>query len=127
MNSSVLWFTSMLMATATTVLGCSGGDVPSVDCSRVAQSGDTNITCGDNNGGTAGSGDGGGGKTPAPIVLQAGCFQDVTVCPTAYPLSWVIEHCSIAYACPLRNPDAGPDQLICLRYIEDECVDKYTN
>lgn len=122
---------AVLLTTSLLCAACSDPPSISVDCSKGALASDgATIVCGDGNSNTTITNEDGDSEpsTPAqPVILQAGCFQDVAVCPTAYPLSWVIEHCSIAYACPLRHPDAGPDELICLRFIEDECVDKYTN
>lgn len=117
---------ALVFATSLFALAC--GDPPAafVDCSRRAQAGDTDVVCngGDNN-------DGNGTQPPAtppsPVILQSGCYQDLDVCPQAFPGSWLMEHCSIPYVCPVRDYDAGPEERICLRFIEVECWDKYSN
>ena len=107
-------------------VGCSDPPASFVDCSRGLQAGDTDVVCNggdnnDNNGGTAPAG------PAAPVILQAGCYQDLNVCPPAFSMSWLVEHCTVPYVCPVRDYDAGPEQTVCLRFIEIECWDKYSN
>jgi hypothetical protein len=42
-------------------------------------------------------------------------------------MSWLIEHCTIPYVCPVRDYDAGPEETVCLRFIDVACWDKYSN
>lgn len=121
-------FHALIGLCAALYLGCSDPAGMSVDCSRAPQAGDTSINCGDNNDNTITNPSGGGGSpSTAPVILQAGCYQDLNVCPAAFPDSWLIEHCTIPYVCPVRDYDAGPEQTVCLRFIEAECWDKYSN
>lgn len=110
--------------------GCSDPAALNVDCTRSPQSGDTSINCGDNNDNTTTDG-AGSDSTPStsPVILQAGCYQDLNVCPPAFAASWLIEHCTVPYVCPVRDygADAGPEERVCLRFIETECWDKYSN
>lgn len=107
--------------------GCSDPATLNVDCTRSPQSGDTNVNCGDNNNNTTTDGEGGGANGASPVILQAGCYQDLSVCPPAFAQSWLVEHCTVPYVCPVRDYDAGPEQTVCLRFIMAECWDKYSN
>jgi hypothetical protein len=101
----------------------------SVDCSRGTQADGTQIVCvgGDDNSGANIDTTVPSPPTQAPVILEAGCYQDLDVCPQAFALSWLVEHCTVSYVCPVRHYDAGPDERICLRFIEQECWDANSN
>lgn len=107
-------------------LGCSSeSSTLSVECGLSQLADGTTVDCGGNN-----AADGANvivDAGPAPINLLAGCQQNFAVCPQAYKLSWLIEHCTLPYACPVLNSDGGVHELVCLRFMLDDCVDFNTN
>ena len=64
-------------------------------------------------------------ERPTIVVHEAGCFMDSARCPQAFAMSWLVEHCTIAYACPVVGSD--PQELVCLRFIQQDCWDKNSN
>jgi hypothetical protein len=107
-------------------LGCSSdSSVINIECGLTQQADGTTVDC---------DGNVNGNDTPAPadagapiVNLLAGCQQNFAVCPQAYKLSWLIEHCTLPYACPVLNSDGGVHELVCLRFMLDDCVDFNTN
>jgi hypothetical protein len=123
---------ALALATSLFVFGCSSPPALSVDCSRAPQAGDgSTVVCsgGDGNGnGAENSNDqsGGGSAAGVPVVLAAGCYQDVDVCPPTFSMSWLVEHCTVPYVCPVAG-SKDPNETVCLRFIEVECWDLYSN
>jgi len=112
-------------------VACSDPPSISVDCSLVQQD-EYSLQCGSgNNGSTNVNGSPNTPVTPpaqpSPVILQAGCYQDIDKCPQTFPLSWLVEHCTVPYVCPVRDYDAGPDETVCLRFIETDCWDANSN
>lgn len=124
-----MYYRALLFATsllAALLAGCSDPPAISVSCDRTRQ--DTySVECGNNTGDGNTNSNSGVPPSANNVVLQAGCYQDMAVCSQAFPMSWLIEHCTVPYVCPVRDYDAGPEERVCLRQIDVECWDKYSN
>jgi hypothetical protein len=107
------------------LFGCSDPPSISVTCSRGAQAADgTTISCGDSDG----VGDNVTVESDAgpPVILKGGCIVNYDKCPQAFQMSYLLEKCSIPYACPATATN-NPEELICVRFILEDCWDQLSN
>ena len=113
-------FAILLSSTIFLLAGCSSEDnsAITVDCDRRAL-GSATVDCNGNDADPAPV------ERPTIVVHEAGCFMDSARCPQAFAMSWLVEHCTIAYACPVVGSD--PQELVCLRFIQQDCWDKNSN
>lgn len=118
-----------LVLFATFLFGCSSPPAATltVSCDRSTQD-EYSVNCGNgDDSDVIGAGDSKGQPDAGPpIVLAAGCYQDLDVCPPQFKLSWLVEHCTIPYVCP-DNSKGDINGVVCLRFIMEDCWDQYSN